>query len=96
MRGEESRPLQRIGRHRHHTAAGGRCQIDAILRDAKQRQSRVWIAAALARKRVGVLGLRQFSTQPMNFAFLVEGAAGGIGSGLTEPREHPVRLFERV
>ena len=27
---------------------------------------------------------------------LITGAAGGIGSRLTEPREHAMRLFERV
>ena len=96
MRREEPRALQRIGGHRHHTTGGGRRQIDAILRDAKQRQPRVWIASALARQPVGVLGVRQFSTQPVNFALLVAGAAGGIGSRLTESCEHAMRLVERV
>ena len=38
----------------------------------------MWIASVLARKHVGLLGFRQLAAQPMNFAFLVQGVAGGI------------------
>ena len=56
----------------------------------------MWIASVLARKHVGLPGFRQLAAQPMNFTFLVQGVAGGIGSRSTEPREHPMRLFERL
>ena len=60
------RALQRIRGHRHHTTGGGRRQIDAILRDAKQCQPRAWIVRSLA----SLWRARRppFSTQPVNFA----------------------------
>jgi hypothetical protein len=80
MRRQEPGSLQGIGGHRHHTARCRRRQIDTTLRDAEQCHSGMRILPMLARLRVVVLGFRQFSAQPMDFALLVEGVAG-VASG---------------